>query len=75
MCRKGLIGANSTFSWWMGWMAWKEHGCPADYKAVYPDVWLEGRGEMKLFGFPFTQKIKLHELSTEGLKLNSFSYS
>jgi hypothetical protein len=69
LCRKGLIGGNSTFSWWMGYLTWKAHGCPADYKATYPEVWVEDK-KMNLFGFPFTQKIE----NVDGPKLNSFSY-
>jgi hypothetical protein len=74
MCRRGFIGANSTFSWWVGWMGWNVHGCPADYKAVYPDKWLQGQSAMNLFGFPFTHSIKIDTLDPKGIRLDSFHY-
>lgn len=74
MCRRGLIGANSTYSWWIGWMAWTMYERPSDYKAYFPDIWMKGKEKMNLFGFPFTQVIELDSICNNDSKLESFKY-
>lgn len=76
LCRKGLIGGNSTFSWWIGWLAWNAYGRPADYEATYPDVWLQREGPKNLFSLPYTRAIQVGDLhKKEGPQVSSFTYS
>lgn len=74
-CRLGCIGTNSTFSWWITWMAWDYYTRPEDYIAYFPDTWLQGKGAMNLFNLPFTRAIKLSEIPSDSPKLKSFQYN
>ena len=40
-CQGGFIGCNSTFGFWASWLTWNSRGRPADYKAVFPETWMQ----------------------------------
>jgi hypothetical protein len=71
MCTKGCIGANSTFSWWTAWFVWTARGRPAEYRAYFPEVWVQGHPAMNLFTLPYTECISTYPNNTE---LKSFHY-
>lgn len=79
-CVKGSVCSNSTFSWWCAWFAWKAQEASdhnhykAHYKAHFPDQWIVGQPSPHIFEHPFTQTIKLDEISASP-ELLSFSHS
>jgi hypothetical protein len=46
-CWGGAVVANSTFSWWGAYSAYKRHVNPSSYIAVYPGKWGNGLPEAK----------------------------
>jgi hypothetical protein len=69
-CSAGSICSNSTFAWWAAYFAWRQNG-PL-YNAFFPDKWIINH-ETRLFTLPFTQSVKLDEISAVS-SLNSFSH-
>ena len=69
-CSAGAICSNSTFAWWAAYFAWRQSGC--DYKAFFPDKWIMNH-DTRLFTLPFTQSVKLDEISAV-YSLKSFSH-
>lgn len=87
-CVKGSVCSNSTFAWWCAWFAWQGQGNTQNtqntqktqetednrYTAYFPDKWIVGRKSPHIFEHPFTQSIKLDEISASP-ELLSFSHS
>ena len=69
-CSAGSVCSNSTFAWWAAYFAWRQNG--PTYKAFFPDRWIINH-TTRLFTLPFTQSVKLDEISAVS-SLNSFSH-
>ena len=76
-CVKGSVCSNSTFAWWCAWFSWHGHEAspsPSKYTAYFPNQWMVGQPPPNLFATPFTQAIRLEEISASP-GLLSFSHS
>ena len=77
-CVKGSVCSNSTFAWWCAWFSWHHqdpsHPTHPQYTAYFPNQWMVGQPPPNLFATPFTQAIRLEEISASP-GLLSFSHS
>jgi hypothetical protein len=71
-CSLGSICSNSTFAWWAAYFAYMSNR-DSNYKAYFPNIWLQGKKPMNLFNLPFTHPVAIETLPQTPY-LKSFFY-
>jgi hypothetical protein len=66
----GSICSNSTFAWWAAFLTFQNN---PEYKAYFPDRWIQGKPPPNIFTLPFTQVIHLNNISDTSY-LKSFRF-
>jgi hypothetical protein len=60
-CSLGAICSNSTFAWWASYFAYQANQ-DSNYKAYFPNRWLQNKKPMNLFDYPFTHSVAIENL-------------